>query len=113
VRAGRLLLIVNAVVLVLSSFTEHFWTWDRFLRGGQDFELSALALIAFFSLILVLAAHFRRSMRDRLAHDTGHTVTRDFSAPSLPPAPSLFIPSSERPPGLRPLAVFSSVVLRI
>ncbi|HEY4009501.1 MAG TPA: hypothetical protein VGM11_05075 [Acidobacteriaceae bacterium] len=113
VRAGRLLLIINAIVLVLSSFTEHFWTWDRFLRGGQDFELSVLALIAFFCLILVLADHFSRAVRDRLAHRSGHAVARDLTAFTLPAAPSLFVPSSERPPGERSLAILSCTVLRI
>ena len=43
VRVGRSLVLLNIIVLILSSFTEHLWTWDRFLRGGQDFELSLLA----------------------------------------------------------------------
>lgn len=112
-RAGRLLLIINVIVLAISSFTEHLWTWDRFLRGGQDFELSVLALIAFFCLILVLAAHFRRAVRDRFAQGTGHPVTRELKPVSLPDAPSFFIPSGEHPPGIYPSAVFSCTVLRI
>jgi hypothetical protein len=113
VRAGRLLLVINVIVLIASSFTEHFWTWDRFLRGGQDFELSVLAFIAFFCLILVLAAHFSRAVRDQFAHGTGHPVTRDLATFSLPAASLLFIPSSERPPGLQSPAVGSYIVLRI
>ncbi len=113
VRAGRLLLIINAIVLVASSFTEHLWTWDRFLRGGQDFELSLLALIAFFCLVLVLAVHFRRSMRDRLAHGSAHPRARELSPVALPATPSLFGSSCERPPGFHPSVVLSSVVLRI
>jgi hypothetical protein len=112
-RVGRLLLIINVVVLILSSFTEHFWTWDRFLRGGQDFELSLLALLAFFCLILVLAAQFRRSVRDRFAHDGGHPVTRENRAPALPAPPLVFILSSQHPPGPPFAAALSSVVLRI
>lgn len=113
VRAGRLLLIINVVVLVLSSFTEHFWTWDRFLRGGQDFELSLLALIAFFCLILVLAAQSRRGVRDRLAHGSGQRMRRDAAALAVPLPPSLFVPTSRRPPGTSSPAVLSSIVLRI
>jgi hypothetical protein len=102
VRAGRLLLIINAVVMVLSSFTERLWTWDHFLRGGQDFELSLLALIAFFCLVLVLAEHFRRNVSDRFAEHTGHPVTRTHGAVPLSAPPLLLLPSSERPPGLYP-----------
>lgn len=112
-RAGRLLLIINAIVLVLSSFTEHLWTWDRFLRGGQDFELSVLALIAFFCLIIVLADHFSRAVRERLSHSGGHPVTRELSPVALPAAPSLPLASSEHPPGRRPPALHSCIVLRI
>jgi hypothetical protein len=107
------LLIINVIVLAISSFTEHLWTWDRFLRGGQDFELSVLALIAFFCLILVLAAHFRRAVRDRFAQGAGHPVTRELNAGSLPGAPSLFTPSCEHPPGIYPASAFSCIVLRI
>ncbi len=112
-RAGRLLLIINVIVLIASSFTEHFWTWDRFLRGGQDFELSLLALLAFFCLVLVLAAQFRRGVRERLAHDTGHPVTRDAAILTLPTSPLLFLPCFRRPPGPSSPSVLSSIVLRI
>lgn len=113
VRAGRLLLIINVVVLILSSFTEHFWAWDRFLRGGQDFELSLLALIAFFCLILVLAAHLRRAVRDRIAHHPGHPLTCDAAGLLLPPSPLLFIPPFWRPPGGISADALSSLILRI
>jgi hypothetical protein len=112
VRAGRILLLVNVVVLIASGFTEHLWTWDRFLHGGQDFELSLLALLAFFCLILVLAQHFRHRFSELLDRRGGSSLTLDFAvlAPAAPP--SLPIVSSERPPGLRECASLGSVILR-
>jgi hypothetical protein len=99
--------LLNIIALILSSFTEHYWTWDRFLRGGQDFELSLLALLAFFCLILVLAQHFRRSVSELLRRRNGISTICDRHAVPLSVPPLLLIFSSERPPGL------SSVILRI
>lgn len=113
VRAGRALLVLNVIVLILSSFTEHLWTWDRFLRGGQDFELSLLALIAFFCLILVLAQHFRRNVSDLLRSRTGMSRVCDIHVPSHCAPPLLLAFSSERPPGLMLLTGVRSVILRI
>ena len=52
---GRLLVFLAAVLTAAMPFTEHFWTFDHFLRGGQDFELGMLCLIASFCLTLLLA----------------------------------------------------------
>jgi hypothetical protein len=113
VRAGRALLLLNVIVLILSSFTEHLWTWDRFLRGGQDFELSLLALLAFFCLILVLAQHFRRSVSELLRRTTGISRTCDLRLVPPSVAPSLLAFSSERPPGLTRFTGVRSVILQI
>lgn len=113
VRAGRALLLLNIIVLFLSTFTEHLWTWDRFLRGGQDFELSLLALLAFFCLILVLAQHFRRSVSELLRRRTGMSRICDPHVPSAPAAPALLVFSSESPPGLPLFTALRSVILRI
>ena len=113
VRAGRSLVLLNIIVLILSSFTEHLWTWDRFLRGGQDFELSLLALLAFFCLILVLAQHFRRSVSELLRRRNGSSRVCDSDAMPLSVPPLLLIFSSERPPGLHLSTGLRSVILRI
>ena len=109
--AGRTLLVINVIVLVLSGFTEHYWTWDHFLRGGQDFELSLLALLAFFCLILVIAQCFRRRVSDLFDHGDSSGITDDLYTLSLCAAPSLLFISAERPPGRCPN--LGSVVLRI
>jgi hypothetical protein len=41
--------------------TEYLWTFDKFLRGGQDCEFGLLALAAIFCLILLLS-HQRREV---------------------------------------------------
>jgi hypothetical protein len=107
VRVGRCLVLLNIVVLILSSFTEHYWTWDRFLRGGQDFELSLLALLAFFCLILVFALYFRRGVSELLRQRNGISTICEPVAVPLSISPLVVAFSSERPPGL------CAVILRI
>jgi hypothetical protein len=41
--------------------TEYLWTFDKFLRGGQDCEFGLLALAAIFCLVLLLS-HQRREV---------------------------------------------------
>jgi hypothetical protein len=41
--------------------TEYLWSFDKFLRGGQDCEFGLLALAAIFCLILLLS-HQRREV---------------------------------------------------
>lgn len=65
--AGRLLLSLICALLIAMPWTEYFWRFDRFLRGGQDFELGLLALITFFCLVLVLAQRFRQEINTLLA----------------------------------------------
>jgi len=51
---GRLLILFTAILIFVMPWTEYFWQFDRFLRGGQDFELGLLSLLTIFSLVLVL-----------------------------------------------------------
>ncbi len=50
-----LLLALTAISLVTMPFTQHLWTWDRFLHGGQDFETTAFVILMALNLVLVLA----------------------------------------------------------
>jgi len=54
------LLILTGVSLVISPITQEMWTWDRFLRGGQDFEFGVLLVLLSLSLVLLQAQHFRQ-----------------------------------------------------
>ena len=60
---ARFLVIVWTLLLATMPLTEHFWTFDRFLRGGnQDFELTLCTLIAVLCLVLLLAQYARRGL---------------------------------------------------
>jgi hypothetical protein len=63
----RFLLLLTAVSLITMPVTQLIWTWDHFPQGGQDFELSALAILTCLLLVLLLAAHFRQSISSLLA----------------------------------------------
>ena len=39
--------------------TEYYWTFDKFLRGGQDLEFGLLSMAAVFCLVLVLSQQRR------------------------------------------------------
>ena len=59
---GRLLILSTAVLILVMPWTEYFWQFDRFLRGGQDLELGLLALLTIFSLVLVLLQQRRQNV---------------------------------------------------
>jgi hypothetical protein len=50
-----LILIRAAIEFVTIPFAQYAWTWDQFLRHGEDFDLSLLVLVAFTCLPLLLA----------------------------------------------------------
>jgi hypothetical protein len=52
---GRVLLLFTALLLIVMPWTEYYWHFDRFLRGGQDCEFGILFIATFFSLALVLS----------------------------------------------------------
>jgi hypothetical protein len=51
--AGRGLILLAAVVLVAMPWTEYYWQFDNFLRGGQDMELGVLAVVSILCLVLI------------------------------------------------------------
>jgi len=57
---GRLLLILAAVSLLTMPLTQHIWTWDHFLRGGQDFESGMLILVTILCLAVLLSQLCKR-----------------------------------------------------
>lgn len=61
-RIGPFLLSLTAVLLVTAPLTQHVWTWDHFLSGGQDYESSTLLILAFLCLVLVLAQHCKQNV---------------------------------------------------
>jgi len=61
-RIGRALFILTAVSLMSMPLTEHLWTWDHFLQGGQDFEMSTILVLSFLCLVLVLSKHEKQGV---------------------------------------------------
>ena len=59
---SRLLLLVIAVELITMPLTQHLWTWDGFLHGGQDFELSLFMVVVCVCLALLRAQESRRGV---------------------------------------------------
>ena len=70
---ARVLLICTMVLVTIMPWTEYFWHFDRFLHGGQDFELSLLALLTVFCLMLILFQIGSQNVQLRL--DLRHWLT--------------------------------------
>lgn len=66
-KIGRFLLMLTTVQLITSPLTQHIWTWDHFLHGGQDFESSILMILITLCLVLLLAQHCKQSVKRLLA----------------------------------------------
>ena len=50
---SRILLIVLAVEAITMPVTQGIWSWDKFLHGGQDFELGLLIIVSCLGLVLL------------------------------------------------------------
>ena len=48
-----MLVLFTAMLLAVMPLTEYFWHFDKFLRGGQDFEFGLLSLATVFCLVLI------------------------------------------------------------
>jgi hypothetical protein len=82
---SRYLLVLIGVSLLTMPITERLWTWDRFLQGGQDFELGALLVLSLLCLVLLLTEQCQQRiesawsaggrgalpLRDRVAAEVG------------------------------------------
>jgi hypothetical protein len=64
---GRFLLMLTTVQLITSPLTQRIWTWDHFLRGGQDFESSVLMILITLCLVLLLAQNCKQSVNRLVA----------------------------------------------
>jgi hypothetical protein len=51
---GRVLILLTALLLIVTPWTEYLWHFDNFLHGGQDMELGLLSIVTLFCLLLVL-----------------------------------------------------------
>lgn len=64
---GGYLLILISVSLLTMPMTERLWSWDRFMQGGEDFELGALLVLSFFCLALVLTRQCQQRVESSLS----------------------------------------------
>ena len=95
VLAGRVLIALIAILLPLMLWTEHLTTWDRFCQGGQDCEMSLLALFAFLCLVILLSHRCAQSAALRLVlqrslsfaarnlHDASASTVCNFFSPAF------------------------------
>ena len=59
---SRVLLLLVAVELITMPITQHFWTWDQFLHGGQDFEMGLLMVVTCLCFVLLRTQHCRQNL---------------------------------------------------
>ena len=52
---GRLLLLFTGLLLAIMPWTEYYWHFDKFLRGGEDLEFAILFVLTILSLAIVLS----------------------------------------------------------
>ena len=64
---ARALLILTAISLITMPVTQHLWTWDHFLHGGRDFELSTLMILSLLALVLVLSKNLKQCIDSLLS----------------------------------------------
>ena len=62
---SRILLLIVAVELLTMPFTQGLWSWDKFLHGGQDFELGLLIIFTCLCLVLLRVEQSRHDSGDR------------------------------------------------
>jgi hypothetical protein len=100
VALGRRFVLFAVILVVLMPLTEYYWTFDKFLRGGQDLEFGLLALAAVFCLVLVLCQQrrlglmlilalrrclwFAFSRADQPARETSRVILAALHATPLP-----------------------------
>jgi hypothetical protein len=103
VRLSRLLLLLVSIELATMPITQGLWTWDRFLHGGQDFELGMMIIFSCLCLILLHAEQSRCDLgllvaiRALLANKKRRKVARMLQVRSClrrPKIPSNAPPSS-------------------
>lgn len=59
---SRMLLLLVAVELITMPITQHFWAWDKFLHGGQDFEMGLLMVVTCLCFVLLRTQHCRQNL---------------------------------------------------
>jgi hypothetical protein len=62
-----MLILLTVLLVLVMPWTEYFWHFDQFPRGGEDFELSLLAIATICCLVVILLQHGKKSVAFILA----------------------------------------------
>lgn len=87
---SRLLLLVIAVEVITMPFTQGIWSWDKFLHGGQDFELGLLLIVTCLCLVLLRVQQNENSFGWIAAMQALLLKARSRSGPKLAMRPASF-----------------------
>lgn len=72
---GRFLLMLAAISVLTMPVTQDIWTWDHFLRGGQDFETGMLTIVIILCLAVLLSQLCKRQIALLFTVRRVHAVT--------------------------------------
>jgi hypothetical protein len=81
---GRVLFVLTAVLLLVMPWTEYYWHFDKFLRGGEDLEFGLLFVITMFCLALVLVQRCEQGVISLFASRRWLCFILKFADPSAP-----------------------------
>ena len=59
---GRCVLMLATISVLTAPLTQDIWTWDHFLRGGQDFETGMLSILIVLCLAVLLTQTCKRQL---------------------------------------------------
>jgi hypothetical protein len=110
---GRVLIVLMALLTAVSPWTEYYWHFDNFLRGGQDFEFGLLATIMVFCLVLVLLQHSKQGVAFWFALRRWLSVLFQNSDPASPRLSFRLIMASYAAPLPDPISGVYDLPLRI
>jgi hypothetical protein len=60
---SRIALLLTAAIVLVMPWTEYFWHFDKFLQGGQDFELGLLFMATSVCLVFFMLQHGKHTVR--------------------------------------------------
>jgi hypothetical protein len=111
--AGRVLIVLTALLIAVSPWTEYYWHFDNFLHGGEDFEFGLLATIMVFCLVLVLLQRSKQGVVFWFALWRWLSVLLQHPDPSSPKLSFKSVMASDTVPLPDPISGVYDLPLRI
>jgi hypothetical protein len=81
---SRIALLLTAIIVFLMPLTEYLWHFDKFLRGGQDFEFGLLAVATILCLVMFLLQHGKQTVQLTLSLRKWLSMVFQFDAVVVP-----------------------------